>query len=220
MAQLTPLTRLQHLRLTQCVLLGNLCMLSLLLCAIAQCSPTVCHAVSRVCSDCGCVKFVRYCECDGRSYPAGASGLSEVLLFGGLRSLRLQFDDLPELLFLAKGFSELTALTNVELRLDHERYDYAHGRIDHFHPTFCTLPYANHLRLLNLLLVSAASTGAGYWALLQVVSVALCPGGEVGHLPALEVLRVDCYKVEPPLSSTCQMQLENAGFRAPPHTVY
>ena len=83
-----------------------------------------------------------------------------MLLLGGLRSLRVQFHDPPELLYLAEGFSELTALTSVELRLAHERYDYAPGRNIYLHPTFSTLPCTHHLRLSSLVLVSAITTGS------------------------------------------------------------
>ena len=89
----------------------------------------------------------------GRSYPAGAGGLSEVLLFRGLRSLRLQSDDPPEPLYLAEGFSELTALTAVELRLHQEQID------DYPRPTFSTLPCPHHCGFPHLLLVSAIVSG-------------------------------------------------------------
>ena len=51
------------------------------------------------------------------------------------------------------------------------------------------------------------------------MSFTLSAGGELGHLPALEVLGVDCYWVEPPIASSSLVQLEIAGFRAPPHSV-
>ena len=48
------------------------------------------------------------------------------------------------------------------------------------------------------------------------MSVALCLGGKVGHLPALEVLCVDCHKLEAPISSGSLLQLEVAGYGGRP----
>ena len=151
----------------------------------------------------------------GRSYPIGSGGLSEVLSLGGLRSLRLHFKEPPEPLYLAEGFSELTALTAVELRLHDEQY--------HVYPklTFSTLPCPQQMRLLIIADgVCYYQWLAGCRAALLVMSFTLCLGGEVGHLPALEVLFVDCHKLEAPISSKSLLQLEIAGSRGRPYMGY
>ena len=59
--------------------------------------------------------LVTYCEHGGPRYQSGDDGFSEFLPFEGLRSLRLQLDNPPQQMYLAEGFSKLTALTSLEL---------------------------------------------------------------------------------------------------------
>lgn len=115
---LTPLTRLQHLRLTQCALLG--CFLSLNSCftmprGVASAVPVYRHVLKGLCHM-PAVSWLAIPLCiGGIRYQGGAGGFSEMLLFAGLRSLRLQLDNPPDRLFLAKEFSQLTELTMLEL---------------------------------------------------------------------------------------------------------
>ena len=57
-----------------------------------------------------------YCEGGGRRYRS-RNGFSEMLLFEGLKTLRLRLDNPPQRLYLAEGFSKLTELSTVELHM-------------------------------------------------------------------------------------------------------
>ena len=60
---------------------------------------------------------VLYYEGGGHRYYSG-DGFSEMLLFEGLRTLRLRLEDPPHRLYFADGFSKLTQLNVVELHED------------------------------------------------------------------------------------------------------
>lgn len=64
-----------------------------------------------------------------------------MLLFPGLRSLRLQLDNPPERLYLDKEFSKLTALTSLELGQSFTAI--------HYKPTFSAVASSRVLQLLT-----------------------------------------------------------------------
>ena len=60
-----------------------------------------------------------YCEGGGGHRYQSGDGFSEMLLFEGLKTLRLHLLKAPQRLYFAKGFSKLKQLTNVELLRDY-----------------------------------------------------------------------------------------------------
>ena len=129
---LTPLTRLQHLHLSQCVPRKiHLFWIAMVLrnCnASRPCNQTLHAPKSQLCQAFDLIWSTYHCEGAGHSYRSG-NGFSEVLHLEGLRTLRLEFVYKTKRLYFAEGFSQLTALTSVEL---HSGSDYR--------PTFSASP--------------------------------------------------------------------------------
>ena len=142
---LMPLTRLQHLHLTQCVPLKYSYVLN---CHVAKEGRRYRHTVilqglhpCKLLCTCQTAGFasplllgvVVYCEGGGHRYQSG-DGFSEMLLFEGLKTLQLHLANPPQQLYFAEGFSKLTGLTTVHLRR-HFLQDDGSSR-----PTFSAFP--------------------------------------------------------------------------------
>ena len=117
-AELTTLTRLQHLELEECVLVLYSASPGVGTCKLAPCllclaGPKCAKPLSM--SDLWVYKLVFNYVGGGPRYQGGA-GFSEFLLFEGLQSLKLDLHEPPQRLYFADGFSNLTALQTVELR--------------------------------------------------------------------------------------------------------
>lgn len=148
-----------------------------------------------------------------RYQPRADSGFAEVALFPGLQSLRLGLDDGPDTLHLAESLSVLTALTCLELLRAFTARSYrptfrAHASLSsclHACPKGCPSQQA-------CFLTRTLQVGCHFYQVAQShIDAGMHAGGVVRHLPALEVLTVECSMVEQPPSSETLRCIELIG---------